>query len=76
MLIITSKLPDELTNIVCVVAPLLHTLPVIALEVNITLAPAQKEGDEDDEITGIVGVATTVNVILAGKELQPFTEVV
>jgi len=34
--------PAALALILCVVAPVFHTLPVVALDVSVTLPPAQK----------------------------------
>jgi hypothetical protein len=51
--------------ILCVVAVVLHTLPVAALDVSTTLPPGQKVSGPDAEIEGVDGIGLTVMVTAA-----------
>ena len=68
--LVTEKLSLELTTMLCVVAPLLHTFPDAALEVNITLPPLQKVIGPFAEI---VGVGKTQAAFLTNCTLVAFT---
>ena len=57
----------------CVVAPLLHTFPVAALEFKITFPPAQKAVAPLAEIVGVAGNAFTVTAVALEVAEQPFT---
>ena len=54
----------------CDVAPVLHTLPVGALDVKVVDAPVQKE--VIPEIEGTDGNAFTVTVVISDVALHPF----
>ena len=56
----------------CVLAPLLQTLPVAALEVKITLPPLQKVVAPLAEIVGVAGNAFTVTAVALEVAEQPF----
>ena len=54
----------------CDVAPVLHTLPLAALDVKVVDAPVQKE--VIPEITGMAGNGFTVTVVISDVTLHPF----
>jgi hypothetical protein len=60
-----------LTVIAWVVAPVLHTLPVALLLVNVTLPPAQKVNGPPALIVGVAGLGFTVTVVPALVALHP-----
>jgi hypothetical protein len=60
----------------CVVAPLLQTLPVAALEVKITFPPLQKVVAPLAAIVGVAGNAFTVTAVALEVDEQPFKLVV
>ena len=55
----------------CVVAPVLHTLPVLLLLVSVTLPPGQKVNGPPAVIVGRGGLGFTVTVVPALVELHP-----
>ena len=69
----TVKLPLAVTFILAVVAPLLHTLPVAALEVNVTLPPAQNVVAPLADIVGVDGKGFTVTLVANDvADVHPF----
>jgi hypothetical protein len=56
----------------CVLAPLLHTLPVTELEVKTTFPPLQKVVAPLAEIVGVTGNAFTVTVVAFELDEQLF----
>jgi hypothetical protein len=58
-------LPDCFTTILCVEAPLLHTLFVKLEEVKVTLSPAQKVVGPLADIVGVLGKGLTVTTVAA-----------
>ena len=69
---VTEYVPADETVIVCVVAPVLHVLPLAALELNVTLPEAQKVVGPLAVIVGVVGLELTVTVCEAIAEVHPF----
>ena len=55
----------------CVVAPVDHTLPLAALDVSVTLPPAQNVVGPEAVIVGVAGVGSTVTFLVAFAG-QPF----
>ena len=53
------------TVMACVVAPLLHRLPIALLLVRTTLPPEQKVVGPPAVIVGVVGVGLTVTLVVA-----------
>jgi hypothetical protein len=56
----------------CVVAPLLHTLPITELEVKTTLPPSQKVVAPFAVIVGVTGNGFTTTVVALEVTEQPF----
>ncbi len=67
----TVYVPDELTTIDCVVAPVLQVLPVALDEVNVTLPPVQNVVGPLAETVGVLGKGFTVIVVEALGEVHP-----
>lgn len=67
----TVYVPDELTTIDCVVAPVLQVLPVALDEVNVTLPPVQNVVGPLAETVGVLGKGFTVIIVEALGEVQP-----
>lgn len=67
----TVYVPDELTVMDCVVAPVLQVFPVALDEVNVTLPPVQKVVGPLAETVGVLGKGFTVTVAEAFGELHP-----
>ena len=67
--------PDVVTTIVCVVAPVLHVFPDVSLEVNVTEAPWQKVVGPFAVIVGVNGFELTETTIEATPEVHPFTSI-
>ncbi len=65
-------MPEVLTVIDCVVAPLLQTFPVAELEVKTTLPPAQKVVVLPAEMIGVAGNAFTFTAIELEVAEHPF----
>ena len=61
------------TVIDCVVSPLLHVFPELALDVNVTLPPGQKEVGPFAVIVGVEGdvTFTMMGVDVAEQPLEP-----
>ena len=70
---VTVKMPEAVTVILCVVAPLLHRFLVFALEVNVTLPPWQKGLAPFIVITGLAGIVLGNDVPLPAAPVHPFT---
>ena len=56
-------MPLLVTVMLCVVAPVLHTLPLIAEEVSVTELPWQKFNGPDVVMVGVPAETVTVNVL-------------
>jgi hypothetical protein len=68
---LTVKLPEAVTEIVRVVAPLLQRLPEVADEVKVTPPPSQKVVGPKAVIVGVLGFGLTVTDVAAeGAEVQ------
>ena len=52
--------------------PGVHEFPVVLLEVNVTLPPAQKVVEPFVEIVGVAGKVFTVTTVAAEVPVQPF----
>ncbi len=70
--LVTEKLPAVFTTIDEPVAPVDQTIPLLTLEVKVTLSPSQKEVEPFAVITGAVGMAFTVTLTGVEVALQPF----
>lgn len=71
----TVYVPEVLTVIDCVVAPVLHVFPVVLDDVNVTLPPVQNVVGPLAEIVGALGKGFTVIVDEAVEDVQPFPSV-
>ena len=72
VVLVTVYVPEVVTVIVCVVAPVDHVFPVADEEVKTTLPPAQKVSGPPAEIVGAAGSAFTVTVVPADvADVQP-----
>lgn len=74
LLVSTLNTPASFTTMFCVVAPLLHKLPVAAEEVKVTLSPAQNLVTPEAVIVGVLGNGLTVTIVAieAGEVQLPF----
>ena len=66
-------MPALFTVIDCVVSPLLHLLPIVALEVSVTVPPAHIVVGPLAEIVGVESETTTTLVAKELDEVQPVT---
>lgn len=71
---VTVNVPELLTVIACVVAPVDHKYPAAALDVNVTLPPWQKVVGPPAVIVG-VGFGFTVTVVADEVAVHPFPSV-
>ena len=74
--LVTVYVPDVVTVMLCVVAPVDQTLPVADEEVSTTLPPAQKVVVPPAVIVGAVGIGFTVTVVPAEVAVHPLTVLV
>jgi hypothetical protein len=71
-IVLTLKLPELETVMLCVVSPELQRLPEAELEVSVTDPPAQKVVEPPAETVGVVGVGLTVTATaFETAEVQP-----
>lgn len=68
-------MPDEVTKIVCVVAPVFHVFPLALLEFNTTLPPAQNVVGPLAVMVGVGCTGLTVTLTVVVGELHPLAPV-
>ena len=71
LLTVTEYVPLVETTILCVVAPVLHTLFVAELEDKVTVPPEQNETGPLAVTTGVDGFGFTVTVVAAEPAVHP-----
>lgn len=69
---VTVYVPDEVTVMDCVVAPVDQAFPVVEEDVRTTEPPEQKVVGPPVVIVGVAGSAFTVTVVVAEVAEQPF----
>lgn len=69
--VVTVKLPEKVTLIDWVTCSVLHSFPVVALDIRITLSPRQKVVLPTTVISGVVGIGFAVTTVGAEVAEQP-----